>query len=109
MVDISKYLGSYLKAEDMEGKPPLTLTISAVVSEKVGREGKTEDKLILQFAEVEQVLPLNKVNLKLLVKILGSKETNEWIGQRIVLYHDPNVMYKSELVGGLRVRKVSAA
>lgn len=103
-MDISKYLGSYLKAEDLEGKPPITLTISAVVVEKVGREGKTEDKLILQFAELDQVLPLNKVNLKLLVRIMESKNTDEWIGEKITLYHDPNVMYKGDLVGGLRVR-----
>lgn len=108
-MDVTKFLGSYLKAEDLEGKPPMTVTIAAVVVEKVGREGKTEDKLILQFAECEQTLPLNKVNLKLLVKYLNSKDTQAWVGQKIVIFHDPGVAYKGQLVGGLRVRQVGAA
>lgn len=104
MVDVSKYLGNFLKAEDLEGKPPMTLTISAVVEQRVGREDQAEDKIMMQFVEIEQMLALNSTNLKLLVKFFKSKDGNEWIGKKIVLYHDPSVNFKGKLVGGLRIR-----
>ena len=37
--------------------------------------------------------------------ILGSKETEDWIGKKIEVYHDPAMTFGDKLVGGLRFRK----
>lgn len=104
MVDCKKYLGNFLKAEDLKGKPPTRLTISAVVEEKVGREGEEQDKLIMQFTEIEQSLPMNKTNIMVCVKMFKTHDTNQWIGQPVVLEFDPTVMFKGNIKGGIRIR-----
>lgn len=103
MPDVRKYMGNFLKASDFEGKPPMTVTIAAVVEQKVGREGEQRDRLIMQFAELEQALPLNSTNLKLCVKLFKSQNSNDWIGKKLVIKHDPTVSFHGNLVGGLRL------
>jgi hypothetical protein len=45
---------------------------------------------------------LNGTNTKLIEKALGSDETDDWLGQQIVLFNDENVEYMGEVVGGVR-------
>jgi hypothetical protein len=51
-------------------------------------------------------LPLNKTNLKLLVKWFGP-HPSAWIGRQVVIYRDESVSYAGQLVGGWRLRKPS--
>ena len=40
--------------------------------------------------------------------LLGSKNSDDWTGKQIELYHDPNVSFGGEVLGGIRVRKARA-
>ena len=48
---------------------------------------------------------LNSTNAQLCSAILGSDDTDDWKGKRVVLYVDPTVMYAGQVVGGIRVRR----
>jgi hypothetical protein len=95
--------GRFLKQQDV-GETGLLLTMARVEEGDVGTEGKPETRWILYFEEEERGMVLNKTNIALLGKLYGD-ETDDWAGQQVVLYTDPNVMYGGKPVGGLRVRK----
>jgi hypothetical protein len=87
------------------------VTISALTQENVAQQGAEPDmKTALHFSELDKPLVLNITNGQIIARITGfddNIETN-WIGTKIVLYHDPNVSYAGKLVGGIRVRAPKA-
>jgi len=92
----------YLKKEDVD--PPKLLTITGFEKANVAREDESpEFKWIMKFRETKAMV-VNSTNLKLAAKALGSDDTDDWIGKQIVAYHDPNVSFGNELVGGIRLR-----
>jgi hypothetical protein len=94
----------FLKKEDCE--PPITVTIDHLQKENVARIGETPElKWCLFFRDGVKPMVLNSTNRQLIARILGSKETDDWRGRKIELYHDPNVTFGGELVGGIRARK----
>lgn len=91
----------YLKKEDC-GDDGILVTITGLKQENVALDGKPEDmKWLISFKECKPMV-LNGTNSQLIEKALGSDETDDWIGQKIVLYHDENVSFGGELVGGIR-------
>jgi hypothetical protein len=100
-------LSKYLKKEDCE--PALLVTIREIVQEEVGIENDKEEKWICYFEEQEKGIVLNSTNMRLIEKITGSDDTDDWIGVKIVLYSDPNISFQGKLVGGIRVRAPKAA
>jgi len=80
-------------------------TIEDCIQMNVAKEGaEPELKWCLTFVEIEKPLVLNSTNVQLCEKILGSDNTDDWRGKKIVLYTDPNVSYGGKLVGGIRIR-----
>jgi hypothetical protein len=91
----------YLKKEDC-GDDGILVTITGLKQENVAMDGKPDDlKWVIHFQEVKPMV-LNTSNSQLIEKALGSDETDDWIGKKIVLFHDENVSYGGELVGGIR-------
>lgn len=62
-------------------------------------------KWVLHFDEDVKPMVLNSVNAQLIAQITGNEQTENWVGQQIVLYVDPSVQMQGRLVGGIRVRK----
>ena len=94
---------AFLKKEDCGGG--IKVTISGVSQENVAGEGAPEDlKWCLHLTECEKPMVLNSTNGQIIAKIIGSEESDNWIGHKIVLYDDPNVSFGGKLVGGIRVR-----
>lgn len=95
----------YLTKEDCD--PPITVTIKGVKKENVApADQKPEERYVLLFAEPGvRGLVLNSTNGALIAKYLGSDDSDDWTGKKIVLYHDPSVSFAGKLVGGIRVRK----
>jgi hypothetical protein len=92
----------YMKKEDC-GDDGILVTIAALKQENVAPDNKPEElKWILHFNGDHKPLVLNGTNTKLIEKALGSDETDDWIGQKIVLFNDENVEYMGEVVGGVR-------
>ena len=93
----------FLKKEDV-GRGAL-VTISGCTRKNTAMEGADpEHKWCLTFHEMDKPLVLNVINTMTIEQILGSDDTDNWIGKRIVLYEDPSVMYAGKIVGGIRVR-----
>jgi hypothetical protein len=90
----------YLKASDLAGNQPI-VTIERVEFEPVGQ--KKEMKPILYFAGKDKGMVLNKTNAKNIANLVGSGETDEWVGFRIKLY-SANVEFQGESVESIRVK-----
>jgi hypothetical protein len=93
----------FLKKEDVgQGK---LLTIRGLEKQNVAMEDQAPDfKWIIFFEEVAKGMVVNWTNIQLIAKAVGSEETNDWIGKKIVAYEDANVSFGSKIVGGIRVR-----
>ena len=100
---IDKLLTStYLKQSDIDGEA--IVTIKELKKQNVAQKGEdAEYKYVLYFAEQEKGMVLNATNIKRLGKVCGD-DTDDWIGQIVVLYVDENVEYGGNIVGGLRIR-----
>jgi hypothetical protein len=98
----------FINFETMEGKGDVVLTIKEVVflgpdfkfenGKKIGKK-----TLCLKFEKTDKVLRLNTGNRRLVKQQLGN-ETKKWVGEKVVLYGDPNVRFGRNLVGGVKVR-----
>jgi len=98
---------NYLKAHDCD--PDITLTIASVTVEEIGQGADKSTKPIIKFQGVEKGLVCNKVNANTITKVLGTPDTDQWIGKRITLY-STEVEFGGEVTLGIRVRlKTSAA
>ena len=100
-IDLTKYQGSsgFLKAADFKPNQSVEVIISDVSEDSY----QDEPQLVLSFTGKEKKLSLNRTNFKTCVKLFGL-DTDNWLNKPIVLYHDPNVTLRGEIVGGLRLR-----
>lgn len=98
----SAFPSNYLKHEDLNGRH-VAVTIERVVVETVGQGEDKETKPVLYFRNGSKGMTLNKTNAETITELLGTDETDEWIGKRVVLYHDKNVMFGGKKVGGIRI------
>jgi len=106
-MDSDKLFGSYIKTDDV--KEPVETEIVGVKIGTFGSEHDSEQKLLVSFKGFDKPLVLNKANQESIKAIVGSAETDDWIGAKMVLFTDPNVMYGGKRVGGVRVRGVEDA
>ena len=92
----------YLKKEDLEA--PRLLTIVGFEKVNVAKENDAPDfQWLMKFQECKPLV-VKSTNLQLAAQALGSDDTDNWIGNKIVAYHEPNVTFGGKLVGGIRLR-----
>jgi len=97
-----KFLG---KDDIGNGGKGSLLTVRSVTQENVAMTGAPpEMKWCLHFHEEERPMVLNSINAQLIAGFLGSEETEDWTGHKIVLYVDPTIVFGGKLVGGIRAR-----
>lgn len=97
----------YLKQEDIEGE--IAVTVQSLKKVNVAREDEDpEYKWTVKFHELEKPMVLNSTNVKRLAKALGD-DTDDWTGNAVTLYVDPDIEYGGKVVGGLRIRALKAA
>jgi hypothetical protein len=95
------YSGSYLKADDLQGKR-VTVRINHVsVKEFEGDKGM-DKKIILGFEGKDKCLVCNKTNAAIIAEVLGSQNTDDWIGGTIKL-EVRKVEFSGRLVPAIRV------
>lgn len=93
----------FLRKEDVGAG--VLYTIAGVSQQNVAKEGAPEElRWVMHFDEVEKPLVLNSTNGQIIAKFTGSEDSEGWLGQQVVLYHDPNVSFGGKLVGGIRCR-----
>lgn len=94
----------FLKQEDVPDE--VVVTVQALKKENMARDDEEPRyKWTVKFAEYDKPMALNSTNLKRMFKSLGD-DTTEWKGGKLKLYADPDVEFKGEIVGGLRVRAI---
>lgn len=102
--------GNFIKSDDIKESGPVRFTIEDVgVAEFDSRKrpGSKEKKLELTVDEGKKVT-LNSTSTRVLIGAYGDN-TDKWAGKPVILYFDPDVMFGSKKVGGLRVKVPSAA
>ena len=88
---------NYLKADDLQGRA-VAVTISGVELKKFDNG----DKLVLSFRGKEKQLVANITNCHRIAEVLGNDETDDWIGQTIVLRTE-KVEFQGKVVPAIRV------
>lgn len=93
----------FLKGADFE--EPALCTIKDVSKENVAKPNEPKkERGVMYFEEYEKGLVLNATNLKRAAAALGSDDTDDWLGKKIVVYCDENVEFGGDIVGGIRLR-----
>lgn len=92
----------YLKQSDVDGE--VIVTIQKIGQGNVAQDDQPEElKWMIRFREFKKPMVLNSTNIQLLEKACG-EETDDWPGQEVILYVDPNVSFAGKLTGGLRLK-----
>ena len=102
-MDISDTLApksDQLDAVDLLGSPPRVFTVTEV------SRGNAEQPVNVHLAEFPRVWRPGKSMRRVLAHLWG-KDASQWVGRRVELYCDPNVMFGGEKVGGTRISRMS--
>jgi len=104
MTDANKYLNTNSNinaqklAENKELQKPLI--IESVEVDKIGED----EKLVLNFTSTDERLPLNKTNLKTMIKAKGAN-TDKWDGSQVTL-ELVNTTFNGSATKGVMIAKV---
>lgn len=101
----------YLSSADIVGET--CLTIARVILEK-DKTNKTKDSFNTAYFTTKEIrdgeplkpMILNATNSKMMHKITGSHFIDDWNNVNIIIYVDPNVKNRGEIVEGLRIKPV---
>ena len=91
----------YLKKEDFDDEQ--VCTIKGIKQDNVGRDDAPEMRWTLYFQEHQKAMVLNVTTIRVLESAFGD-ESDNWVGQKVKVYVDPNVSFQGRIVGGLRLR-----
>lgn len=95
------YPSKYLTAEDLMDRDH-TLTIADVSCEDIGQGAQKSRKLVITFAGKKKQFVVNKTNAKTIEKVLGSDETDDWIGKQITI-GPREVEFQGDMILSIRV------
>jgi len=93
-------VSKFLRKEDFD--EDRVLTIKGVKLEDMpGDDG--QQKFVLYFREEPKGMALNITTIRVLEQAYGG-DSDQWIGNKVKVYVDPNVSFGGKIVGGLRLR-----
>lgn len=75
---------NFLKHTDIPSAG-VTVVIAKAEMEEIGQGKDAENKLILSFQDTAKKLVTNVTNAKNIAKVIGSDDTDNWIGKPITL------------------------
>jgi hypothetical protein len=97
----------YLKKEDCD--PPMQGTVKAVTQESMTNDSGEVQRWVAWFKEHQKGCVLNVTRGEQIAEITGSDDSDDWTGARVELFCDPNVRMGGKKVGGIGIRRPSAA
>lgn len=90
--------GDFLKAADLQGKRhPVTIESWEVKESQFGKQ------IVLSFVGKDKKFSLNKTNARMITDLLGTDDTDEWIGKTISLRPDKTQNPEGAMVDCIRV------
>jgi hypothetical protein len=92
----------YLTAADIEESGDLDCTIKNVELVTLGQGAEKDTKLLIHLKGMEKGFVCNKTNATTIQKVLGSDDTDDWIGGRITL-KAMEVQFGKDMVMSIRV------
>lgn len=93
-------VSKFLRKEDFD--EDRVMTIKGVKLEDMpGDDG--QQKWVLYFREEPKGMALNITTIRVLEQAYGG-DSDQWIGNKVKVYVDPNVSFGGKIVGGLRLR-----
>lgn len=95
----------YVSKDDLPA--PRVVTISDVQMVSLKGDNGDESKPAMYFSDFPKPLLVNNVNWMSVEAEYGD-DSDSWRGKRVELYVDPNVMFGSKRIGGVRIRMPSA-
>lgn len=96
---------NYLKQADFDANGTI-LSVKGLEQKNVAQDDQEPDlKWVLYFHEFEKPLVLNTTNINAMAEACDSDNSDDWMGQEVVVYVDPNINFGGKRVGGLRVRR----
>jgi hypothetical protein len=95
------FKGSYLKADDLNGRR-VRVTIEDVTMEEIGHDDKKERRAVAHFEGKDKGLVLNKTNWSILEEVCNSQDSDDWAGYTVTLYV-AKVDYQGKRVPAVRV------
>lgn len=96
------YPSKYISAADLNGQD-VTVTIDGVDLEEFDGDNRNKErKLVLRFRGKKKAMVCNKTNANTIAKVLGSDDTDDWIGKSITI-GPREVEFGGEMVWSLRV------
>ncbi len=101
--DLYKYIAGDMLV--VSGKD-IKMSISHVQVEKLpDSNGREQDKYILYFEGQKKGMVLNKTNVKTIIGIVGSDDTDDWAGVPVLLTTEPVKAFGKEF-NALRIKEV---
>jgi hypothetical protein len=94
------YPSKFMKASDLPDETIVPFIIEDVRMEEVGRDKSI--KPIIYFKDQDKGFCCNKTNANTIKKMLGSGDTEDWVGKTIRLY-STEVQFGDEMVESIRV------
>src|SRR5262249_22984775 len=82
----------------------LVVTILDVTKENIASPGQPPEERVLLTLKGVKPMTLNSTNARQISKIVGSQESDDWVGKKIELYNDEDVEFGGKTMGGIRVR-----
>lgn len=92
-------VSKFLRKEDFDEDQVCTIK-SVSLEDMQGDKG--EQRWVLYFRERDKGMVLNVTTIRVLEQAFGD-DSDEWIGNKVKVYVDPNVSFQGKVVGGLRL------
>lgn len=89
-----------MKASDLPEETVVPFVIESIEVEEIGRE--KQSKPVIYFQGQEKGFVANKTNCNSIKKVIGSSDTDDWVGKTIKLY-STEVQFGDEMVESIRV------
>jgi len=99
--------GSFLKTEDLLGKP-IRVVVEEVVFQDLKSDQGIERKLVAKFAGKDKGLVLNLTNCESMTQITGTDDYEQWPGHTVILY-PATTKFGNKTVPCLRIRAIVAS
>lgn len=96
-----------MNAEYVKDNGPFELTVKGFIKRRFTdkKTGKAENFWVLVFQEDVPGVKLNAARQSQLFEIMGSAQIDQIVSRKILITHDPSVVFGGKKVGGIRLER----